>query len=142
MTTPVIRGPYNAPVSVSRLQRLALIVGVVFTLLLVVGFFIDRAQFFQSYLFAFSFWAGISLGSLALLMLQHLTGGGWGLVIRRVLEASTRTLPLILLLFVPIVLGAHSIYVWTHQEELEKHPVLLEKAKYLNLSFFTVRAAI
>jgi hypothetical protein len=142
VSAQVKRGPYNAPASVSRFQRIALIVGIVFTLLLLVGFFVDRNQFFHSYVFAFSFWAGISIGSLALLMLQHLTGGGWGFVIRRVLEASTRTLPLILLLFVPIVLGAHSIYLWTHQEELEKHPVLLEKAKYLNLSFFTVRSAI
>lgn len=142
MTTPVIRGPYNAPALVNRIQQGALIVGALFSVLLVIGFFVDRAQFFQSYLFAFSFWAGISIGSLALLMLQHLTGGGWGLVIRRVLEASTRTLPLVLVLFVPIVLGAHSLYRWTHQEELEKHPVLMEKAKYLNLSFFTVRAAI
>ena len=66
---------------------------------------LDRAQFFHSYLFAFTFWAGIAIGSLALLMLQHLTGGGWGLVIRRVLEASTRTLPLMALLFVPIIAG-------------------------------------
>lgn len=135
-------GPYNAPTSVSRTQQRGLIVGVVFTLLLAAGLFLDRAQFFRSYLFAFSFWAGISLGSLALLMLQHLTGGGWGLVIRRVLEASTRTLPLIAILFLPILLGAHSIYSWTHHEEIAKHPVLAEKAKYLNLSFFTVRAAI
>jgi hypothetical protein len=142
VTTPLTIGPYNAPASVNRVQQGALAVGVVFTLLLVIGFFLDRAQFFHSYLFAFGFWAGISIGSLALLMLQHLTGGGWGLVIRRVLEASTRTLPLMLILFVPIVLGAHWIYSWTHQEEFAKHPVLLEKSKYLNLPFFTVRAAI
>lgn len=135
-------GPYNAPPRVKRFQQRALIVGIVFTLLLGLGFVLDRRQFFRSYLFAFSFWAGISIGSLALLMLQHLTGGGWGLVIRRVLEASTRTLPLILILFVPIVLGAHSIYSWTDPHELQKHPVLLEKSKYLNISFFTVRAAI
>ncbi|HLN97825.1 MAG TPA: hypothetical protein VK208_05130 [Pyrinomonadaceae bacterium] len=135
-------GPYNAPPLVARYQKSALIVGVVFMLLLGVGLVLNRDQFFRSYLFAFGFWAGISIGSLALLMLQHLTGGGWGLVIRRVLEASTRTLPLILILFVPIVLGAHSLYSWTHHEELEKHPVLLEKSKYLNLPFFTVRAAI
>jgi hypothetical protein len=135
-------GPYNAPPSVRRFQQGALIAGIVFTLLLGLGFFLDRRQFFHSYLFAFSFWSGISIGSLALLMLQHLTGGGWGLVIRRVLEASTRTLPLVLILFVPIVLGAHSIYSWTDAHELEKHPILIEKSKYLNLSFFTLRAAI
>ena len=134
--------PYNAPANVNRVQQGALIVGVVFTLFLAVGFVLDRNQFFHSYLFAFSFWSGISIGSLALLMLQHLTGGGWGLVIRRVLEAATRTLPLVLLLFVPIVLGAHRIYTWTDAHEVAEHPVLREKSKYLNLPFFTVRAAI
>ncbi|HEV7475506.1 MAG TPA: hypothetical protein VGN90_15740, partial [Pyrinomonadaceae bacterium] len=145
MTTPTTvdtGGTYQAPASVGRVQRIALIVGVVFMLLLAVGFFLDRRQFFHSYLFGFSFWAGISIGSLALLMLQHLTGGGWGLVIRRVLEASTRTLPLVLILFLPIVLGAHSIYSWTDPHTLAEHPVLVEKSKYLNVSFFTVRAAI
>lgn len=140
--TIVTGGPYNAPPGVARFQQLALIVGAVFTVLFAIGFFMDREQFFHSYLFAFSFWAGISVGSLALLMLQHLTGGGWGLVIRRVLEAATRTLPLMLILFVPIVLGAHRIYSWTNGQVLAEHPVLSEKAKYLNLSFFTVRAAV
>lgn len=135
-------GAYDAPPGVRRFQQRALIVGIVFTLLSGIGFFLDRRQFFHSYLFAFSFWSGIAIGSLAMLMLQHLTGGGWGLVIRRVLEASTRTLPLVLILFVPILLGAHSIYSWTDPQELAKHPVLIEKAKYLNLSFFTARAAI
>jgi hypothetical protein len=142
VTPPLTIGPYHAPPDVKRWQQRALIVGVLFTVVFAIGLFVDRAQFFHSYVFAFSFWAGISVGSLALLMLQHLTGGGWGLVIRRVLEAATQTLPLVAILFVPIVLGAHSIYSWTHHEELEKHPVLLEKARYLNLSFFTVRAAI
>ena len=135
-------GPYNAPPSVARLQRRLLLAGILFAAILVVGFFWDRAQFFHSYLFAFSFWAGISVGSLALLMLQHLTGGGWGLVIRRVLEAATRTLPLVLILFVPIVSGARWIYPWTHAEEMARNAALTEKARYLNLSFFSIRAAI
>jgi len=135
-------GPYNAPASVSRFQQLALIVGVVFAVLLLAGSFLDRAQFFHSYLFAFSFWTGLSVGALALLMLQHLTGGGWGLVIRRVLEAATRTLPLMLILFLPIIFGAHWIYPWTHEEKMRENAALAEKAKYLNLTFFSVRAAI
>ena len=78
-------------------------------------------QFFQSYLVGLTFWTGIAVGSLALLMLQHLTGGGWGLVIRRVLEAATRTLPLMAVLFVPIILGAHSLYHdWTRPRRTGK----------------------
>jgi hypothetical protein len=127
---------------VNRLQRLALIVGALATAIFAVGFLLDRQQFFRSYLIGFTFWTGITLGSLALLMLGHLTGGGWSLVIRRVLEAATRTLPLVLILFVPIVLGAHWIYPWTHAEEMAKNATLTDKAKYLNLSFFTVRAVV
>ena len=57
-------------------------------------------------------------------MLQHLTGGGWGLVIRRILEASTRTLPLVVVLFIPIIIGAHSLYEWTDPAVLEAQPIV------------------
>jgi hypothetical protein len=74
-------------------------------------------------------------------MLQHLSGGAWGLVIRRVLEASTRTLPLMIILFVPILLGLKQIYPWTNPE-LMQDEVLQQKASYLNSGFFMIRAAI
>lgn len=131
----------NAP-PMSGVQRLALIVGAAFMLLLIVGALVNRDQFFQSYLIGFTFWTGIAVGSLALLMLQHLTGGGWGFVIRRVLEAATRTLPLMAVLFVPVILGAHSLYPWTHEAELASHPVVRGKTPYLNLTFFSLRAII
>ena len=122
---------------------MALVVGAVFSALLVFGLLIDRAQFFQAYLVGFIFWIGITLGSTALLMLQHLTGGAWGLIIRRVLEAATRTLPLMLILFLPILLGLNRIYIWTNKAEMDQVPALREKtAKYLNPAFFTVRAAV
>jgi hypothetical protein len=138
-----MNGAYSAPPEVSRWRQRALIVAVVFTLLFVVGAFINRAQFFHSYLVAYLFWTGIALGSLAILLLQHLTGGAWGLVIRRVVEAATRTIPLMAVLFIPIILGAHQIYPWTHHEEMSKTPALQQKARlYLNLPFFSGRAAL
>ena len=133
---------YTPPAELRRLSTRALIVGVVFTALLIIGAFIDRKQFFQAYLVGFIFWAGITLGSLALLMLQHLTGGTWGLVIRRVLEAATRTLPLIIILFVPLILGIKQLYPWTNAAVMNTTPALQQKAKYLNPSFFLIRAAI
>jgi hypothetical protein len=132
---------FNPP-NLSRVQSRALIVGVVGVVLMLVGAFTNRHQFFQSYLIGFTFWTGIAVGSLALLMLQHMTGGGWGLVIRRVLEASTRTLPLMLALFVPIVLGAHYLYRWTDPEEVATSPAILFKSGYLKLSFFIVRSLV
>lgn len=138
----MINTSYDPPLSLAGFQRRALFVGVAAMVILVIGAFIDHRQFFHSYLIGFTFWTGIGVGSLALLMLQHLTGGGWGFVIRRVLEASTRTLPLMALLFVPIILGAHSLYPWTDAEELAKDAVVKGKTPYLNLPFFSVRAVV
>jgi len=138
-----MNGAYTAPVQVGIYQKRALIAGVSFMVLFVVGAVINRPQFFRSYLVAYLFWAGIAIGSLALLMLQHLTGGGWGLVIRRVLEAAARTLPLLALMFVPIIIGAHDLYPWTHAEEMSKTPALMQKTRlYLNLPFFIGRAVL
>lgn len=133
---------YNPPADLGRVSTRALIVGVFFTLLLIVGAFIDRQQFFRSYLIGFIFWIGITLGSLALLMLQHLTGGAWALVIRRVLEASTRTLPLMIILFIPIVIGVRQIYPWTNAAFMHETAALEMKTRYLNPSFWLIRAAI
>src|SRR5437899_13082264 len=104
---------YTPPADLNRVRNGAFGFGLLFTLLMIAGAFLDRNHFFHAYLVGFIFWTGITVGSLALLMLQHLTGGAWGLIIRRVLEASTRTLPLILLLFVPVVVGLNQIYPWT-----------------------------
>src|SRR5258706_10048161 len=138
----MIPAGYTPPPELARVRNRALLVGVVFTALMVIGALTDRAQFFRAYLVGFIFWAGITLGSLALLMLQHLTGGAWGVVIRRVLEASTRTLPLILLLFIPVVVGLKQIYPWMNPAEMNSDVLRLKAAKYLNPSFFVTRAAI
>lgn len=134
---------YAPPAELSSLRTRALLVGVVFTVLLIVGAILDRDQFFHAWLVGFIFWSGITLGSLALLMLQHLTGGAWGVVIRRVLEAATRTLPLILILFIPVVIGLRQIYPWMHAEVMNESPALQQKAaNYLNPGFFILRAVL
>lgn len=142
---------YAAPPETGRYQQRALIVGAVFLLLFIAGAFLPAAgggvtQFFRSYLVGFIFWLGVTMGCLGLLMLQHLTGGAWGLVIRRLLEAGTRTLPLILLLFLPLaIFGLTHIYEWMHIGEVhdEKVRAILEaKQPYLNPTFFLIRAAI
>ena len=134
---------YTPPRELKRVSTLALAVGALFFALFVFGLLVDRTQFFHAYLVGFIFWIGITLGSMALLMLQHLTGGAWGLIIRRVLEAATRTLPLMLILFIPILLRLNLIYSWTNRAEMDKVPALREKAAhYLNPTFFTARAAL
>lgn len=131
-----------SPPQMGTFRQRALIAGGVLLLALVALAFLDRRQFFQAYLVGWTFWTGISVGSLALLMLQHMTGGGWGFVIRRVLEAATRLLPIMAVLFIPVIAGSHSLYPWTDHEVLEHDAVVAFKAPYLDLRFFIVRAVV
>src|SRR5213078_1833419 len=121
----------------------ALGIGGAATLLSAIGFFVTGpTQFYRSYLWSYTFIVGISLGSLAWLMLQYVTGGAWGLVIRRACEAAARTLPLTLLMFLPIVIGINNLYPWPHAKLVAADELLRHKQPYLNVPFFLARAAI
>jgi hypothetical protein len=124
------------------LRHRFLTAGVIGAAACVIGVFFNSAQFFQSYLIAYLFWLGVALGCLPLLMLHHLVGGVWGFVIRRIVESGIRTLPVMALLFLPIVFGLHHLYEWSHPEAVAADPALQHKSLYLNVPFFLVRAAI
>lgn len=94
------------------------------------------SRFMASYLFAFLFWWGISLGCLFILMLQRLTGGRWGERLRPILEAASRTLPLLALGFVPVLLGMGALYPWAQSG------ARIHQAAYLNPAFFTARSML
>jgi hypothetical protein len=130
----------NPPVAdLEALRKKALMAGGAGLLICVIGFVVDRDQFFRSWLIAFLLFLGLSLGSMALMMIQHLSGGTWG-VFRRVFEASSRTLPLMAVLFLPIVAGMGDLYPWTHADLVAEDEILRHKAPYLNSGFFLARA--
>jgi len=120
----------------------ALFVGLAGAAACAAGAFLGLDQFFRSYLFAYVFWLGVALGCLSILMIQHITGGTWGLVIRRLLESGSRTIPVMALLFVPILLGLHSLYPWARPEEVAASEVLRHKAAYLNVGFVVARTVV
>jgi hypothetical protein len=130
----------TAPHGLERFQRPATLVGIAALAVCAIGSFSAPVQFFRSYLFAFLFWTGIALGCMAVAMLHHVTGGAWGIPIRRPLESGTRTLPLMLVLFLPILFGARKIYEWADPAAVAHDPILQQKSFYLNLPFFTGRA--
>lgn len=126
-----------------RLQTVALLIGgAALVIALILAFSGDGGAFFQSYLFSFLFWLGLSLGCLVLLFVQHMAGGSWGAVIRRPLEAGVAVLPVMALLFIPLLFGLGSLYEWTHSDYLDSHPIVAAKTEYLNVPFFIVRAVI
>jgi hypothetical protein len=124
-----------------RFQRRAFVVGGAALLLCGLGAFANPSQFFRSYLLAYAYWSGIAIGSLAIIMLHHLSGGAWGMMIRRLLEGATRTLPMVAILFVPVAFGMGSLYEWAHPELVQADKILQLKALYLNAPFFLGRTA-
>jgi hypothetical protein len=120
----------------------AMIAGIIGAVLLFAGIFVDPFQFYRSYLWSYVFCLGIASGAMAWLMLQYLSGGAWGVVIRRPAEAAARTFPLLALMFVPILIGIPNLYEWAHADIVQKDHILQHKALYLNVPFFIGRAVL
>ena len=136
-----------APPVVKTIQRRSLVVGLIFAAISVAGAFTRPDEFFRGYLLGFMAWLGVTLGSMAILMIRHLTGGGWGMVIRRILGAAMRCVPLMALLFVPILFGLPKLYVWARpldsvaDKHLRQHLQQISKT-YLTAHGFIIRAVI
>jgi hypothetical protein len=99
-------------------------------------------QFFFSWLVSVLFFLSLALGALFFVLIQYAAQGGWGIVLRRIGETIFCTLPVLAALFLPVLLGLHDLYEWSHAEAVEQDALLRWKAPYLNVPFFLVRAAI
>ena len=124
------------------LQRKLLAAGAIGAVVSLAGLATNPAQFYQSYLMAYMWCLGATLGCLALGMVHQLSGGAWGVVIRRPIGAATRVLPMLTVLFLPIVAGMKYLYVWTDAAVVAGDEALRHKHVYLNTPFFLARAAI
>src|SRR5713101_5710696 len=141
---------YMAPASVGRLQQRALTVGILGLALMMFGASASPAQFFRSYLVGYLFALGVTLGCLGLLMLQHLTGGHWGIIIRRPLESATRALPLMAVAFLPIaIFGMKYLYAghgdekgWLNAPPTGEGALSDFQKRYLTQTGFYTRAVI
>ncbi|NTV63276.1 MAG: hypothetical protein HGA65_07035 [Oscillochloris sp.] len=145
--------PTKVP-QLSRLQTFGIGAAVIGLVLLALGYFVVGAeQFFRSYLFGFYFTMSLSIGCLGFLMIQHLTGGAWGIMARRMLESGTLVMPVMGLLFIPIALATfpetctalglhHPLYEWANPELVATDPGIQHKLPWLTPMFFTVRGVI
>src|ERR1035438_8420018 len=142
-TTPHL--DLTAPEVVRKISQRSLVIGVVFSVIAVALAFIRPDQFYRAYLLGFMCWLGVALGSMAILMIRHLTGGGWGTVIRRILGAAMRTLPLLAILFIPVILGIRRLYIWAQplgnieDKHLREHLEQITQT-YLTVNGFIIRA--
>ena len=126
-------------------SRLPLI-GAVAALLGLVGCallgFGNPKQFFFSWLVSFLFFLSLALGGLFFVLIQYASQGGWGIVLRRIGETVFATLPVMAVLFLPIVLGMHHLYSWSVPGAADHDPLLAWKAPFLNVPFFLLRALL
>jgi hypothetical protein len=135
------------PPVVQVIGRRSLIIGAIASVVAIVGAVFQPTVFFRGYLLSFMAWLGIALGSMVILMLRHLTKGGWGMIIRRILGAAMRTLPLLALLFVPLLFALPRLYLWARplgdipDKNLRQHLQNITRS-YLNVPGFIIRAII
>ena len=131
---------YNPPVAAIDATRSRVLIAAAIGLVgCAIGFVVEPDHFFRAWLVAFLLVFSIALGSTALMMIQHLSGGAWG-IFRRIFEASSRTIPLLALLFVPVALGIGHLYPWANADLVATDEVLKHRAPYLNTTFWMARA--
>jgi hypothetical protein len=127
---------------IARLQQRGLIIGAAGLVVGAIGALLQPDQLLPSWLIGFTFCLGLTLGCLTLLMMQHMSGGQWGLVGRRVFEAGSRLLPYCAVLFLPIAIFLPSLYLWARPEAVRADELLQHKQPYLNVWFVLIRAVV
>jgi len=137
----------SPPPVVKTIQQRSLVVGVVFSIAALAGAWTRPDEFFRAYLLGFMAWLGVTLGSMAILMIRHLTGGGWGTVIRRLLGAAMRCIPLMTVFFIPLFFGMSRLYIWARpldtvaDKHLREHLQEITQS-YLSVHGFVLRAVL
>jgi hypothetical protein len=140
MTSAFPIAPEPIP-GLDRWLKTALAIGIVFLVLSIIGAFFSPEEFFRSYLMSYLFWIGLTLGSMAVVMMQYLTGGAWGILVRRTLESASQTMPLLIVLFIPIIFGIPHLYGWDHADIVRNDEILRHRSGYMNAPMFLLRAA-
>ena len=115
----------------------ALVIGILGAIACIIGWVAQPEQFYRAYLPSYIFWFEIVVGSLGILMLQYVTGGEWGVLIRRPLGAAARTIVVMAVLFIPIIIGAKHIYLWANPAIVAHDEVLQHKQRWLSYGFWS-----
>lgn len=126
----------------NKVRSILIGVAAVGWLLLIAGFFLDQERFFRSYLLNYVYCVTFLIGALFFVMVEHVSGATWSVVIRRIGESVMMVIPIAALFFIPLVFDLHALYEWSHKAVVLNDANLLEKSAYLNVPFFLVRTAI
>jgi hypothetical protein len=140
---------FTPPAMIDRMRSRCLAVGVVFAVFALAGAILKWDVFLRAWLFSLMFWLGLTLGSLALLMLQYTSGGNWGRLGRRIWEAAAGNWWLMFLCWLPIAFGVKKLFPWarigddpTQSAQLLQHYGPDKIHYYLNVPFFLTRGVL
>jgi hypothetical protein len=137
-TMKMSKADLMAPPVAQSIQTQALFVGLIASVASVAGAFLSPESFYSAYLSGYVFWLGLSLGCMAILMLHHLVGGAWSIVIRRILESGMMTLPMMAILFLPILFNLPRLYYWARPGITDPKIVDIQES-YLNFHGTLIR---
>lgn len=140
--TPLDSYSAAAAAPLQKLRRYALVVGGIGIVCAIIGWIATPESFYRAYLHSWLLWLDVSLGSLGITMLIHQLGGSWGFPLRRLAEAAAMVLPLLVILFIPIAVGAGTLFPWGYHHPWQQNPILVQRHPYLNQGFFIGRAVI
>lgn len=127
------------PAGLAKLGYTLLVIGVV---LGAIAFFVDHSRALFNYLVSFMMVLSIGLGCLFLIALEYVAGADWSTPFRRIPEFFAGLLPVLLILVVPLLIGNHTLFHWTHTEAVADDKILAGKAPYLNFTFFLIRTFV
>lgn len=126
----------------SKLPQILFGAGAAGLILSAIGYFVNSDQFFFSYLVSFAFFTGIALASVFMVLFHHITKSKWGVVVRRIPEVMGGNLWIWAIFIIPVLLGIHNLYHWSHEDAVAADKILKGKSAYLNTPFFIIRQVI
>lgn len=126
----------------SKLPRNLFAVGAIGLIASAIGYFTNQDHFFFSYLVSFTFFTGIALASVFMVMFHHITKSKWGVTVRRIPETFGSNLWIWGIFIIPVILGMYNLYHWTHEDAVAADKILKGKSSYLNTPFFIIRQVI
>src|SRR5271155_2568327 len=128
-----------APPVAEAIQTRSIFIGVVGAIAAITGAVLVPESFYSAYLEGYMFWLGLSLGCMAILMLHHLVGGSWSIVIRRILESGMMTLPMMFVLFIPILFHLPRLYRWARPDGMADPKIAHLTHSYLTFNGIFLR---
>ncbi|MEY2935680.1 MAG: hypothetical protein RL033_6429 [Pseudomonadota bacterium] len=157
-------GEYHVPGGSpwARAWKLAAGVAALGAVCALAGYSIDHRRFAFAYLTGFLTVLTMALGSTFFVLLQHLTGAGWSVTVRRTSEFFVAGAIIIPVLAFPNLLSMGELYPWWHDTLGQLHAgqlhagqlhagqlhaghgpgAMLDKKLYLEPTFFFIRAAL